>query len=75
MTPEQKAKELVKEFSNYNEYTIDAQACALIAVELEYTSKIKAYKELEEFAPDVAMQAIIYCKREFEQVKTEIEKL
>ncbi|HET8686368.1 MAG TPA: hypothetical protein VFM18_06850 [Methanosarcina sp.] len=91
MNPKLKAEELVEAFlihtTSYYWYKLErifggfnvkkekAKACAIIAVEQEYASKIKAYSELEEFCPDVAMQAIFYAQKELEQVKREIEAL
>ena len=52
-----------------------AKECAKIALRIEYDAKVLAYNELSEFCPDVASQAIIYAEKEFEQVKTEIDKI
>ena len=53
----------------------EAKECALISLENEYNAKIQAYNEMAEFCPDVAMQAVVYTRREKEQVKQEIQKL
>lgn len=82
----QKAVEMVENFRPFSNATIggsfyfnvekeNAKQCALIAVDREYNARIEAYNSMYEFCPDVASQAAIFAKSEYEQVRSEIEKL
>jgi hypothetical protein len=85
MTPKEKAEELVSKF-RFSYYTdqygsisvihiTEAKKCALICLKTELDAKIDAFRSMEEFQIDIASQGIIFAKKEYREVKQEIEKL
>jgi len=77
-----KAEELVSKYSAQLPYYTEkdnlrkAKQCALISIDYEFRARLEEIEKISEFLPvDIYAQAVIFTKKELEEIKQEIEKL